>query len=277
MSTTQVGVVRQIWRYPVKSMLGERLEEATVGPGGIEGDRGWALRSAETGNILSAKKWPRLLEFRSGYAGAPGGEVTVVLPGGESVLASDPGASRVISEALGTAVVLERAAEGVKSKADIDPATVFGEVPVESIFPGHTRETLPPVFKLPPGTFFDSATLHVLASGTLEHMRALCGDGTAIDTPRFRPNIFVETAPGLAGFVEDEWAGGTLIAGESLRIVEMRPALRCVMTTLPQGSLPRDPAVLRAAARHHEVNVGAFAYVGAPGRVRVGDPVYLAR
>ncbi|MCK6565838.1 MAG: MOSC N-terminal beta barrel domain-containing protein [Dehalococcoidia bacterium] len=275
MTSTPVGVVRQIWRYPVKSMLGERLEEATVTTGGIEGDRGWALRSTETGNVLSAKKWARLLDFRSSYAEAPAGDVRVFLPGGMSVLASDAGASQAISEALGTPVLLERAAEGVKSKADIDPATVFGEVPIENIFPTYTRETMPPVFRLPTGTFFDSAAVHVLASGTLEHMRALCGEATVIDTRRFRPNIYVETAPGAAGFVEDEWEEGVLLAGEAVRIVDMHPALRCVMTTLPQGGLPRDPAVLRAAAKNHDVNVGVFASVGSPGRVRVGDPVFL--
>lgn len=275
MAKEQVGTVRELWRYPVKSMLGEPLTEAAVGTGGLEGDRAWALRSAETGNILSAKKWPRLLDFRCSYAGAPGaGDVFLHLPGGATVVASDPGASKAISDALGAAVKLERAAEDVRSKVDIDPATVFGEVPVEDVIPGLTSATLPPVFKLPPGTFYDSAAVHVLASGTLEHVRQLCGERTVLDSRRFRPNIYVETGSS-AGFVEDAWAGGTLTVGDSVRIVEMRPALRCIMTTLPQAGLPRDPSILKTAAKHHQTNVGVFASIAAPGAVRVGDPVYI--
>lgn len=276
MAKEQVGTVRELWRYPVKSMLGESLEEVVVAIGGLDGDRAWALRSAETGNILSAKKWPRLLDFRCWYAGAPGAEDVIIrLPGGATVRSSDPGASRAISEALGAAVQLERAADGVKSKVDIDPATVFGEVPVEDVIAGFTSVTLPPVFKLPPGTFYDSAAVHVLASGTLEHVRQLCGEGTVLDPRRFRPNIYVETGSNSSEFVEDAWAGGTLTVGDSVRIVEMRPALRCIMTTLPQAGLPRDPSILKTAAKHHQTNVGVFASIAAPGAVRVGDPVYI--
>jgi uncharacterized protein YcbX len=117
----------------------------------------------------------------------------------------------------------------------------------------------------------------VLASGTLAHLRTLTGDDAQVDPRRFRPNIVVETAPGVEGFLEDEWLEGALEVGKSVRIVQMRGTLRCVMTTHRQAELRRDLRILRTAARHHGNQVGVWAIIGAPGTVRVGDPVVLVR
>ena len=143
------------------------------------------------------------------------------------------------------------------------------------MIPGQTASTLPDVFALPAGTFFDSAAIHVLTSGTLAYMRKLIGEDADLHPRRFRPNIVVQTAPGVEGFVEDDWLEGTLEVGEAVRIVRMRPALRCVMTTHPQTDLKRDGRVLRAAAQHHQGHVGVFAAIGAPGKVRLDDSVVL--
>lgn len=279
MARQQVGVVRELWRYPVKSMLGEKLSEMYAGEGGVIGDRAWALRDSASGNIVSAKKWPRMFEFQASYRIPPNGgdgEVVMRMPDGRTITADDLNASTALSEALGHRVTLEHTHAGVKSKAEIDPNVIFGDVPVEQIFPNLTAATMPNSFKLPPGTFFDSAIVHVLASGTLEHIRRLSPAGSVIDPRRYRPNIFIETAPELTGFVEDSWTGRTLEVGDNLRIVAILPALRCVMTTHRQGDLPRDFAVLRTAAQHHQANVGVFASIGAPGKVRIGDPVFVA-
>jgi uncharacterized protein YcbX len=174
-------------------------------------------------------------------------------------------------------VVLERTQPDQHHRAAIDPATVFGEVPVETLKPGYTAATLPDSFALPPGTFFDAASIHVLASGTLAHLRTLMGEDTPIDVRRFRPNIVIETEAGLEGFVEDRWLDGTLDIGEHVRIVQLRPTLRCVMTTHPQADLARDRRILRTAAQHHQAQVGVWAAIGAPGTVRVGDPVVLVQ
>ena len=115
-------------------------------------------------------------------------------------------------------------------------------------------------------------------AASLEHLQRLCGGDSILDPRRFRPNIFVDTgATDADGFVEDEWLGGTLEVGATVRIVEMQPALRCVMTTHAQSDLPRDLAILRTAARHHKATLGVFASIGAPGTIRVGDPVYLSK
>jgi uncharacterized protein len=92
---------------------------------------------------------------------------------------------------------------------------------------------------------------------------------------RFRPNLVVDTAPGVERFLEDDWLEGTLEVGEHVRIVQLRPAQRCVMTTHRQAELGRDLRILRTAAQHHRNQVGVWASVGTPGTVRVGDPVVL--
>jgi uncharacterized protein YcbX len=117
--------------------------------------------------------------------------------------------------------------------------------------------------------------MHIVASGTLRHLARITGGKSIFDPRRFRPTIFVDTGLSDDRFVEDEWEGATIRVGEHLTIAQPRAALRCVMTTHPQDDLPRDFAILRTAAQHHRANVGVFAQIGAPGTIRLGDPVLL--
>ncbi len=279
MARRMIGKVSALARYPVKSMLGEQLDELHFTERGAAGDRAYALRELVTRQIASAKKFPRLFEFRAACdcAPAPGGvpPVTIELPGGRMIHAEDADASELISAALGRIVSLERATTARGELAGVDPATLFADVPVDKVIPGLTAAMLPDHFALVKESFFDSAVIHVIASGTLRHMAKLAAPGSVFDPRRFRPNILVDTGGRDDAFIEDEWIGSTLEVGDSVRIVAMRPALRCVMTTHPQEELPRDYEILRAAAFHHHANVGVFASIGAAGRVRVGDPVYL--
>ena len=280
MERRQIGVVKDLFRYPVKSMRGERLSAVDIGAHGVIGDRAYALREAN-GRIVTAKKWANMLEFGARYDAPPIPGVLaplrIILPDGRTIQAQAPDASAMLSAVLGRPVVLERAQSEQPSHAEIDPATVFGDVPVEQVLPERTAATMPDSFALPPGTFFDSGSIHVLASGTLAHLRTLIGADAQLDPRRFRPNILVETAPGVEGFLEDDWLEGTLEVGESVRIVQMQPTLRCVMTTHQQADLVRDLRILRTAAQHHHDHVGVWAAIGTAGTVRVGDPVVLVK
>jgi len=280
MDKRQVGIVRALFRYPVKSMLGEEIDECEVGAKGVVGDRAYALREA-SGRVVTAKKWANIFEFRACYDSTPAADalapIRIELPDRRVIHAQDPDASAVLSNVLGRKVTLERVSADQRARAEIDPKTVFSDVPVEDVVPEFTAATLPDTFALRHGTFFDSAFIHVLASSTLRHMRSLIGDDAQIDPRRFRPNIYVDTEDSSEAFVEDEWLDGTLAVGDSVTIVGMRQALRCVMTTHRQGDLARDLRVLRTAAQHHQARVGVFASIGAPGRVRVGDPVWLIK
>jgi uncharacterized protein YcbX len=280
MERRQIGVVKDLFRYPVKSMRGERLSEVDIGVHGVIGDRAYALREAN-GRIVTAKKRANMLEFGARYDAPPVpgalAPLRITLPDGRTVQAQAPDASAMLSAVLGRPVVLACAQSDQPHQAEIDPATIFGDVPVEIVKPGFTAATMPDSFALPPGAFFDSGSIHVLASGTLAHLRTIIGADAQLDPRRFRPNILVETEPEVEGFLEDDWLEGTLEVGESVRIVQMRPTLRCVMTTHPQADLVRDLRILRTAVQHHHDHVGVWASIGATGTVRVGDPVVLVK
>ena len=279
-----IGTIEELWRYPVKSMLGERLHSVMATTGGLIGDRAWALRDLRTGNIVSAKKWARMFEFSASYEVAPAadepGRVRIELPDQTSLYADDPWASRAISEALGFEVQLERAAalEDKRVEADIDTDTIFGDIPVGAIYtalkPG---QNIPSSFGLPRGTFFDAAVIHIISSASLEHLRELQGGSAVMYPQRFRPNVFVKTADGLTGFIEDEWLGGPALAIGDLRVDKIKPTLRCVMTTHAQPGLPRDLSVLRTAAQHHAAHFGVTGRITNEARLEVGQPVTLIR
>jgi uncharacterized protein YcbX len=276
-----VGTLSEIWRYPVKSMLGEQVRSLAISVRGGMGDRVWALRDLESTRIASAKKYSRLLEFRATYEGPTTNEtccrVRIEAPGGKVMYADEAGASEEISAIIGKPLRLERAQPERREKTGIDPATVFGDVPVENLIPEHTAQTLPDYFELKEGSFFEKAALHVLASGSVQHLLQL-RPGAAIDRRRFRPNLYIETGAEWTDFVEDAWLGGILAVGATLRIDDMQPALGCVTTTLAQGDLPRDLSVLRTSAKHHGGCVGVFGAVQAPGGlVRIGDSVSLRK
>jgi uncharacterized protein YcbX len=129
-------------------------------------------------------------------------------------------------------------------------------------------------FTLPEGTFFDAAMVHLLTTATLDRLRELYPQGR-FEVRRFRPNIVVQLATGEKGFAENAWVGHTLAIGTTVRLNIIGPCGRCVMTTLAQGDLPRDPGILRTAARHNKVNVGVYAAVVRVGTIRRGDPVRI--
>lgn len=278
MGHRQVGVVKQIFRYPIKSMLGEELGEVEIGPNGVTGDRAWALRETN-GRIATAKKSANLLEFRANYDAPTAADrlspLTITLPDGRKVHATDADASAVLSVALGRPVKLERPRSDEHSRGQIDPQTIFGDVGVERIMPEFTAATMPDSFSLRRGSFHDSAAIHLLATGTLSYLRSLISQDAQADPRRFRPNILVDDGSAGDHFVEDQWLEGELQIGDKVKIIKMQPALRCVMTTHQQSGLPRDLRILRATAEHHQARLGVFASIGAPGNVRVGDPVWL--
>ncbi|MGH7865855.1 MAG: MOSC domain-containing protein [Candidatus Binataceae bacterium] len=279
MARVKIGEVSALERFPVKSMMGEQPRKFEVGIGGVIGDRAYALREVATDRIASAKKWIKLFDCSARYESEPRPgvlpPVRIELPGGTALHAEDANASDLISEAMNRKFRLERANSAAAELAGIDPKTVFGEVEVGKIFPGLTSETMPDHFALWRGTFFDTATMHVIATGTLAHLRKLA-PGSDFDPRRFRANIVVDTGSADDHFIEDDWIGGTLAIGD-VRIVSIQAALRCVMTTHSQQGLPRDPATLRTAAAHHKANAGVFASVGASGAVGIGDAVYLEK
>jgi len=247
----------------------------------VVGDRAWALRDLENRRIASAKKFVGLLKFHAHYEGRPAaGElppVKITLPDGRDIDADDAHASEVISEALGHGFHLEHSPSPTGERAGIDAKTIFADNPVDKVIPGLSADKMPDYFALHKGTYLDSASFHLISTGTLAHMRGLTEGKSDFDYRRFRANLLVDTGDDARGFVEDEWVGGTLEIGDGVKITSIAPALRCVMTTHAQQDLPRDPAILRATVQRHQANLGAFTAIEGDGRVHLGDAVYLVK
>lgn len=273
------GSVRSLWRYPVKSMLGEQLESCELTDRGFVGDRAFALVDADDGKVASAKnprKWAKLFECRAEFVDSPPA-VRIALPDGSEINADDPDAAATLSRFFDRKAVLRKsAAEApVIEEMWLDGAPDGRSVTDETIARGS-----------PPGTFFDYAVVHVVTTATLDHLSELYPQGR-FDERRFRPNLLVSTADGHAGFVENAWVGKTLAVGDSVHIAVTDPCPRCIMTTLSQEDLPADPGILRTAARHNSLvggegrgpggaypaSIGVYARVLTRGIVRRGDPV----
>jgi uncharacterized protein YcbX len=265
------GAVVSLWRYPVKSMLGEELNSTDVTDRGLLGDRSHALVDTETAKVVSAKnpkKWPTMFDFRAAFtsppaAGRPLPSVRVTLPDGMTVTSDEPRFAEVMSDALGRRVTLATAPPSEPSLEEYWPD--LAELAYQETV---TDEAMAA------GTFFDLAPVHVLTTATVDRLRQLYPDGR-FEVRRFRPNIVVRPEAGDADFVESAWVGRALGLGDDvvLQITDHCP--RCVMTTLPQGDLPKDTGILRTAARHNDVHVGVYAEVRRGGRVRRGDAVVL--
>jgi uncharacterized protein len=283
--TAQVlGSVVSLWRYPVKSMMGEELNAAETTERGLLGDRAYALVDSTDGKVASAKnprKWPHLFDFRAAFvdpprSGAKVPPVRITLPEGRVVSSDQSDVNQILSRALKREVTLdvtERGQREIVESTFPNPWTPTAEEYWPDMEGLEFRDTVTD-FNLPEGTFFDCAVVHVLTTATVDRLRELYPEGR-FEVRRFRPNIVVEIASGVKDFVENAWIGGTLAVGDAVRLSLTGPCPRCVMTTLPQGDLAKDPGILRTAAQHNHANVGLYASVVRGGTVRRGDAVGL--
>ncbi|HYO46055.1 MAG TPA: MOSC N-terminal beta barrel domain-containing protein [Gemmatimonadota bacterium] len=273
---TELGAVGSLWRYPVKSMMGEELNAAEVTERGLLGDRAYALVDCADGKVVTAKnprKWPHLFDFRASFidparAGAQVAPVRITLPDGSMVTSEQDDCNQILSQALAREVMLNvigRGDEEAKTSAEEYWPDMEGLA---------FRETVTD-FDLPAGTFFDCAVVHLLTTATLDRLSELYPRGR-FEVRRFRPNIVIQSPSGERGFIEDSWIGHTLAMGDEVRLSITGPCGRCVMTTLPQGDLPKDPEILRTAAKHNHVHVGVYGAVAQGGVIRRGDRVRWA-
>jgi uncharacterized protein YcbX len=224
----EVGSVVGLWRYPVKSMMGEELNVAEVTERGLVGDRQFAVVDASTGKIAGAKnprKWGNFFDFRAGYVEPPkrGSQLPAVrltLPDGTVVTSEQPDLAQILSKALGREVAFA----GARGNGESSGAQA------EEYWPdmdGLDHRDTVTEWELPAGTFFDLAVVHLLTTATIDRLRALYPEGR-FEVRRFRPNIVVATGPDAQGFVENDWIGHAIAIGDEvrLRITGPLPALR---------------------------------------------------
>jgi len=282
-SLTTVGQVRALWRYPVKSMLGEPLESVTVTEAGFDGDRRFGVVDAGSGRVASAKRprrWQRMLQLRAEAAGP--GAVRIRFPDGRVVASDEPEAGAALAAFLGADV---RLAGEAPPKAELERA-VPDDVLAEGVEADVAFTLLEIAAASPPGTFFDFSPLQLLTSASLQRAGAAHPAGH-LDPVRYRPNIVVDTGPELSGFVENDWVGRRVHVGGEVVVDVVVPSPRCAIPTLRHGELPPDPDALRVPRRHNTVEIpiegfgaapclGVHAVVVSGGRVALGDEVRLA-
>jgi MOSC domain-containing protein len=237
----EIGQVEALFRYPVKSMGGERLEIANLGWHGLDGDRRLAFRRMEDRSgfpWLSASKLPDLVRFapRRSEDGAEGELPTHIrTPDGEEMPVFGEALAAEVGRRYGAPVQMMELKHGI----------------------------------------FDEASVSVIASDTVREIGRLAG--RSLDVRRFRPNVQV----GLLRpdpFQEDEWVGGMLSFGEGddapAIAVTMRD-LRCSMVNLDPDTASPAPEVMKAVVRANQNNAGIYGAVTRTGRLAVGQTFYL--
>lgn len=236
-----VGRMLQIWRYPVKSVLGERLEAVAIGLDGVAGDRRYAVADRDTGAVLTAKRHPRLLECRAETVGT---EVMLWFPDGAREPVRSDAAGELLSDLLGRYVEVVTA-DDVRRDAP-------------------HRGWRPPAG--PGASLVDDAPVHVLTVSELAAGRALHDTGEW-RPERFRPNLVVEDRPGDRLGACDALAVGGAVLERS------RPCERCVMVSHAQPGLARDRDILGTIVRSWNAQFGLYLDCTTAGRVGTGESV----
>jgi MOSC domain-containing protein len=231
-----IGTVAGLWRYPVKSMLGERRESLLLERRGVVGDRLYAVRD-EVGKFGSGKTTRRfrlmdgLYRFRAHYEGAI---PLITFPDGVTLSGDDPAVHARLSDVLGINVQLSR--EGAISH-------------------------------------FDDGPIHLVTTASLRALGALLTQDE-VDARRLRPNIVVETDG--EGFLEDSWEGRDILLGDIVRLRVTKQTERCVMVNFAWDELREEPRALRALAQTHDACIGVYADVLTSGILRQGATVQFA-
>jgi uncharacterized protein len=275
-SSAATGTVVSLWRYPVKSMMGEELNSSYVTERGLIGDRTYAVIDKQTGKVASAKnprKWRKLFDFRSMFVvdslydvnDIP--PVRITFPDGSNISSDhqDDDMDSSLSKVFDREVRLMKASGFEKPSYEEYWPDIDGLAQREKV----TEEAMPSK------TFFDIAVIHILTTSTINRLRELYPEGR-FEVRRFRPNIVVESASQeKKDFIENSWVGKKITIGEGIVLKVTAPCTRCVMITLPQGDLPQDLGILSTVARYNQVHVGVYASVHHGGTINRGDLIHL--
>jgi uncharacterized protein YcbX len=281
----KVGTIKEIWRYPVKGMAGEQMEQCAITASGLEGDRVWALRDVARQEIQSCKFRPELLTCTaSSRRQQAGHHVDISFPDGTIMGSDDAAIHQKLSGLVGhtsTIEVLQPISElDFYRRHKRDDHTWLEEL--KATFTREPGEPLPDFTQLPqeardfvtvPGTFFLVTPFHIITSATLRHMKKLLPQADW-DVRRFRPNIVIDTYSGDEGLVEQDWIGKQMTIADA-QIDCTATAPRCGAVTREQNGLNFDQSMLRTIVKDADQNLGIYGSIRHPGVLRVGDAIYI--
>jgi uncharacterized protein YcbX len=273
----------QIWTYPVKSMKGVVIESAQLQELGVVGDRRWALRDLERGNLANCRQTPGIMSLAASAAhDSPEDHVVITLDDHRTVTSSDPSVHEVLSQALGRQVQLVPLAP--RDDLDFFRRKPASQPPVDpmaelrGIFGRESDEPLPDFakfgagvleFESPPGTFHDCFPLMVMTTSALQSMTHAV-PGSVIDVRRFRPSFVVDTGD-EPGHPEFSWAGRRFAVGTAV-IEVVNDCPRCAAITKQVGpDVPADRDILRHVVRDLGQAVGVYCNVVQSGSIATGD------
>jgi uncharacterized protein YcbX len=286
--TEIVGTIKELWRYPVKSMVGESVGSVQIESYGVVGDRLWAVRDDKVGEITGVRKKPKLLTCSATYCEEPVGDlngkdvpaIDVTMPSGEVLNSNEGELDAALANLLGTPVSLHplqpksnwkyyRIAAVVGAK-EMKRQFASKELPDMSSFSWSQLGELM-LFVTPLGRHYDVYPLHLLTTNSLKKMAEIEPEGD-FNTRRFRPNIVIKSPAGEVGFDEFTWLGGTLSIGDTVIKCETR-TVRCSAPAQPQVDMAKSAKVVKALSQHTGRNMGINATVIEGGNIRLGDEV----
>ena len=239
-----LGRVRDLWRYPVMGLQGERLQMAEIREAGIVGDHRYVFHDSEADRVIDpvtyAHRWgetlafPSMLDLRARFAPEDSTRLDIITPNGSVLSSGDQDFQTQIGKTLG--------------------------VPVELMEFPQIAET-----RLRSGR-----ALHLITTASLDGMKNLYPEGD-FDPRRFRPNIVVSSQPERNGFAEESWVGEAIKIGPQVVLRVEKTNRRCKVTTMKQGELPLDGKILETISQKNGNVLGVMCSVVKGGVVAVGD------
>jgi hypothetical protein len=272
--------VSQLWMYPVKSMVGNTVEQVEVTELGIVGDRHWAIRDLERGGIRGAKKIGELMQYVTRPVDNTMSVVEITLPSGETLISTDANVHQKLSASLGRAVALqslptdvapEHFRRGAPDTTDMvqELRAIFGREETEplpdfTVFPPEVVE-----FESPLGTHHDCWPLMIMTTSAMAALSTAL-PSSVIDVLRFRPSLVLDNGS-EGGHVEFTWKGRQASVGTAT-IEFLDPCPRCVMITRSiNEDIPEDRSILRHVVKDLNQAVGVYARIVTPGTITTND------
>jgi uncharacterized protein len=280
-----VGRVKEIHRFPVKSMVGEQLPRTTLSRMGVPKDRIWAIRDLDMREITSAKRLPSLLQCRARVLDENSDHVEIVLPSGRTITSEQGDASQALSAELKRNLVLEPLApasnrqhyrigqfRGPRALRQIFGVRKGGPLPDMSVLPLSMLMTLA-LYATPPGTYFDVFPLHIVTTSALSALSRSIGEDAVSE--RFRPNLVIDTEASDESYPERSWKGALHIGQAALQL--QGATVRCGMPSHAQAmGIAKAPAVVRTIYGDLDSKFGIYASVRGGGDIAIGDRVFLS-
>jgi uncharacterized protein YcbX len=256
-----VGKIDSLWRYPVKSMRGEELDEAFASFSGVYGDRLFAFESSASPKgfpYLTAREQQRLLQYRPHFRHPDKAARPVNLTEAESM-----GANPVWADPAELMVDVETPDE--RTLAIDDPALIdLLRADIDQKHQLTLMRSERAMTDCRPVSIFSLQSARQLGEET----------GTPIDKRRFRANVYVDLTS-AQGFAENEFVGKSLRIGPKVVVTVLERDARCVMITLDPDTGEKTPAILKKVAQAHDGMAGVYGAVTVEGMLHKGDPVEL--